>query len=489
MLVIGVVLVMLVTVGLIIGIGQYRKAQEVRALVDQGNRYLTELDFDQAIAKYQQALNIDSNNREANLALAECYTMNGESAYAKAIYQSILDQNGREAEAYNKLAELYIRDGEPQKAYELMEEAAGKVSMSKIEDMYALTHPESPVVSLPAGTYSERMKLEIESGDGSSASIYYTTDGTDPTNESIPYNGSIILKNGETELRAIAYNSAGFPSEIVTGRFNITVPDVEIKFTDPYMESIIRQILGIYGDTPVYNDDIEQITSLCIAGNSYYSINSSDTLTFDGYNIIVNGYSYYSTDSGSLTTLSDIATLPFLETLVVAYQDALDISALSGAKTLKALSLIGNNLTGSDLDALSGLTRLNELCLGWNSIEDISALSGLTSLTSLSLWGNDLTEIDAVKKLEALEYLDFSDNAVSDIAPVKGLDNLQELWMYRNLVTSIRPVTELPSLSVLMVRDNPITDAKSVREIYSQLTRLDTDLLGLGDKEDNNEAE
>ena len=458
--------------------------REVDALTTEGNRYLSELDYERAIACYEQALLIDEKNREANLALAECYEMTDRDTYARSVYETMISQRPSDAEAYTRLAELYIRTGEPEAARDLMDTAAEKVKVEEIAEIYQLTHPSAPTLSHESGSYDERIRVELTCDDALPSAIYYTLDGSEPTIESKLYDSPLILKNGTNQLKAVSINSSGFASEVTVGDYQINIEDVVVDIADERIEDIIRLELDIPYSEPVYNDDIEQITSLVIIGGGYYSINGSDNITFDGNGYSING-SYRTVDQseGSVTTLSDIASLPYLETLVVAYQRDLDISALAGAKSLRELSLIGDSLEDTDIAALSGLNELTTLCLGWNNIKSVTALSGLTGLESLAFWGNAVRDLAPLSSLTSLQYLDFTDNKVTDISQLAKLTSLVELWMYDNAVTSIAPLNSLESLEVLMLRGNPVSDPESIRGIYPHLVRIDVDLLGLGDKD------
>ena len=61
----------------------------------------------------------------------------------------------------------------------------------------------APTFSLPEGRYTESQTLTI-SCETEGATIYYTTDGTTPTNESTPYTGAITISETQT-VKAIAY--------------------------------------------------------------------------------------------------------------------------------------------------------------------------------------------------------------------------------------------------------------------------------------------
>ena len=478
LLVICIPLVLLALIGAIIGINQMNRLKLAKSYIEEGNRYLSELNYAQAIASYQQALDIDKRNEDANLGLAECYELSQYTDYAEAIYQTMLDNNPKNAEVYRRLSELYIREGKLDEAQELIDAAAIKVKKSEIADIYTLTHPDAPTLSLPSGEYSERVKVEISTE--TPMDIYYTLDGSDPTASSTLYTKPLVLRNGKTELRCAAMNSTGFLSEVTVGDYNLKISGFKVDLESDVIENIVRDQLGIYGSEPLYNDDLAQITELYIIGNFYKSSDGGASIFFDADGCSINGYHYLSNRTGNLTTLDDLANMPFLETVVIAYQPQLDIGGVTKLGSVKHLSLIDDGLDSSDLSALSGLTGLESLCLGWNLIDDISDLGGLKNLTTLSLWGNRITDISPVSKLTALEYLDFSDNRVSDISPVKGLSALGELWMYNNRVTELPALSGLESLRVLMLRGNPLTDTDAIREIYPRLQRIDLDLLELG---------
>ena len=61
-----------------------------------------------------------------------------------------------------------------------------------------------PVFSLDEGKYSEVQEVTLSA---SGETIYYTTDGSDPTSASTEYTEPILLSTeGKTQIKAIAYN-------------------------------------------------------------------------------------------------------------------------------------------------------------------------------------------------------------------------------------------------------------------------------------------
>lgn len=481
-IVLAVPLAVIVAVILVLAVRQMKTRAEVRNNIEAGNRYLEELDYERAIASYQQALDIDPKNVEANLGLAEAYDSNQMYAYAEAVYKDMLEQDDGQAEAYVKLAELYIRLEQLEEARDLLDTAVDKVENEEVSMLYEITRPEPPRVNHEEGAYSDRIRVELIPAE-ESHTIYYTLDGTEPTKESALYTEPLILRNGVTSIKTISMNSTGYSSDIATYEYDIQIEDVLVTLEEPVIERIIREKLSIpYGD-PIYNDDIEQITQIYIVGNQVQTGENRYSVFLEEYQYTVDSRTYSLYGEGEIATLNDLRYMPFLEKVVVEYQPGLDISALASCSRVTELSLVGDGLENNALGVLSQMGQLTRLNLGWNEISDIQPLAALSNLTVLSVWGNQIRSIEPAGSLTQLVYLDFSDNQVSDIQPLSGLTNLQQLWMYRNQVTDIGAVTALSALQVLMVRDNPIGNPEAVRSIYPHLTRIDVDLLNLGTAE------
>ena len=80
---------------------------------------------------------------------------------------------------------------------------------------------EAPVFTPAGGTYSEAQSVEITCAK-ENATIYYTIDGKDPTNESTEYTGAITVSE-TTTIKAIAYVGTD-ASQIASAKYTIEVP-------------------------------------------------------------------------------------------------------------------------------------------------------------------------------------------------------------------------------------------------------------------------
>ncbi len=474
---IGLIVLIVAGVAAAIFFSKQAERREIREAVDTGQRYLSELGYEQAIVCFNDAIAIDPQNTDAYLGLAQAYAGAGSYVDAEVAYRRLLELDAQNTAAYQELAELYFRLNELEKARDLLEQAIQQVEDEEITYLYGETHPEPPTFSLEPGVYQQRQMVEILP-DQPGHVIYYTIDGSEPNENSLLYSEPIILKNGETTIKAVSMSSRGYLSETAEAEYDMDIARVEVEFEDPVIRSYVCDVLGYSRGATLYNEDVEQVTSISIVGYAFPG-DTSVVFTPNGYNYYggwsTAEYERVDTETGNLETLADLRKMPFLRTVQIAWQENLDISGLSQCSRLEELSLIHNDIRS--ISPLSGLTNLHSLSLSQNRISDISGLSGLTGLQSLSLNGNQIEDLSALSGLSALTYLDISDNRVESISALSGLSNLSELWMYENRVADFSPLTGLSQLRVLMLRNNPIGDMSPLQQVFFRLNRIDVDVM------------
>ena len=461
--------VALITIAAITTVALTADSRAAREQLALGDRYLEEMDYENAILAYTKAIEADPRNAQAyyGLGVANAAIQSPENAEAAFLQSLTLDPSG--VDAYLSLADLYLQNDRLEEAAELLDQAINQTDDQNIQELYDRTQTAPPTFSLEPGSYSTYQLVEILPAD-SGDTIYYTLDGSDPTLESAVYTGPLVLPSGRTEIRAMGVNQLGYQSEIAAAAYTVTAQPKELAFADPWMESYVRTELNLSYRDPITDEDTAQILQIHIVGTSY---TESAYFTENAYQLQNNLYDR----EGPLTTLSDLQYMPFLEEVCIAYQEDLSITGIGGHDRLTSLSLIHNGITS--ISALKDLPALTDLCLGWNNISDISGLSAFPGLTSLGVWGNRISDLSVVSKLQALTYLDFSDNQVSDLSAVSGLPELESLWMYGNRISDLSAVTQLPSIRVLMLRDNPVGDYGPVKQVFPRLTRLDVNVLDM----------
>ncbi|WP_373481868.1 chitobiase/beta-hexosaminidase C-terminal domain-containing protein [Acetobacterium sp.] len=80
-----------------------------------------------------------------------------------------------------------------------------------------------PSYSLNEGSYASSQKVEINKPSGEEIVVYFTIDGTDPTDKSSRYEAPIVL-NASATVKSIAIDKGGNKSGIKTGTYTITIP-------------------------------------------------------------------------------------------------------------------------------------------------------------------------------------------------------------------------------------------------------------------------
>lgn len=442
--------------------------------ITQGDKYLEKLDYSQAILSYNEALNIEPNNLEAKLKLADAYEQSDDYSKAEETYKEIINKGNDTTEAYSKLAELYIRKNDLEKAKQLLEEAVKNNKSEELLAFYKSTQIDAPKYSVTSGSYDDRKEVEIKTSSDNDI-IYYTTDGSNPTTKSNVYTDSIILPNGNTTILSMAVNQLGYYSDVSKAEYTINIEDVNVDFTNKTIENAVKKALN--KSSSVTNYDVDRIRQLYILGDGSYVAYASNA-TFDGEQTYVSSSSSSSYKNtvkpATIEDISDLSKLPNLKQLYIADVSGFDLSLIASLTNLETLALVNDGIT--DISAIGGLTKLTKLSINWNNVSDISALSKLNNLAVLSMCGNKLTDVTSISGLTKLTYLDISQNQISDISKLSTLSELEQLWAYNNKIANYSSLVQLRKLDVLMIKNNDNTDKESLTKIFPRLSRTDYDV-------------
>lgn len=96
---------------------------------------------------------------------------------------------------------------------------------------------EAPVISLESGEYQGSKEISI-TGPSAEARIYYTLDGSTPTEESLRYEKPFLIE-ADTKIKAIAVEEGKKPSQVVTREYKILE---EVKPTEkPWIFTDVEQ--------------------------------------------------------------------------------------------------------------------------------------------------------------------------------------------------------------------------------------------------------
>ena len=163
-----------------------------------------------------------------NTGLSQVYMEQDDLTGAEDVFLNALETQPSNAKLYQAVIEFYMDTEQQEKISPLLQDCEDQQVLSAVAEYVS----EAPEFSLESGTYSEVQEVSLSSETG--GTIYYTTDGTDPSQSSSVYSEPILLEEeGETEIRAMAVNENGIPSVVSSGTYVIEFPIVNAPAVTP----------------------------------------------------------------------------------------------------------------------------------------------------------------------------------------------------------------------------------------------------------------
>lgn len=204
----------------LIGAGIYVAYQNsYTGVVKKGNRALQEGNYTAAQNYFNRAVTKDKSRPDAYKGLSDVYADQDDLEGAEAVYLTALETQPSNARLYQAAIDFYVETEQLAKISVLLEDCEDQDVLKAVAEYVS----DAPVFSLEEGTYEEVQQVTLSTDTG--GIIYYTTDGTDPTESSTKYEEPVLLQNeGETEIRAIAVNENGIPSAVASGKYTIEFP-------------------------------------------------------------------------------------------------------------------------------------------------------------------------------------------------------------------------------------------------------------------------
>ena len=247
-------IVMLLLAGLVyfVSVRVYRNSSyEYQAeLAEQA--YL-EGDLDGAIDYMEKALTLSSGDDEMKFKLARYYfeAFDDEKALLM-LWEIAYEKNENQERAYREIISYYEKQSDFPMIESILEACNNETIVNSFRDYLA----NPPEFSYASGEYDDVISLTLSAG--SNGSIYYTTDGHEPTLQSTLYTSPIQLNLGSHEINAIFVNNYGVVSEVAnaTYRIYIRVPDAlaisvpDGEYTVPMLiETEVPQFCTVYYTT------------------------------------------------------------------------------------------------------------------------------------------------------------------------------------------------------------------------------------------------
>lgn len=254
--------------------------------------------------------------------------------------------------------------------------------------------------------------------------------------------------------------------------------DVQVNFSDPQLEAVVRDKLGIPEGRPVTQDKLGTLTELDCMGKEIRSLSGLEYATqLTWLNLSENKL-----DNAGAAALEKLESLTRLD---LSHNQLSTLSMLRPLAKLEVLDASDNQLTSAQ--GLEELSALKTVILRNNFIYDETTLPVLLNDggTQVELAPQKARAGDAMvtfsdpvlaaavrkelglsssaqiseKQLASLKSLSCTDSALASLAGLEKAVNLEYLQVARNRLTDLTPILGLASLGILDVRYNYLSAA------------------------------
>lgn len=200
-----VLLILFLFLALIVGASVVLYQNSYTGIVKKGNKALQSKEYEQAVGYFEKAIAKKPEKTEAYVGLSNVYLKQDDVTKAEEVFLNAIDSQPQNADIYEAFIDFYLDTEQPMEIPKLLDDA--DESITEALAGYVISPPEFSLDD--DETYDDVQQLSLTS---EAETIYYTTDGSEPTLESTKYTEPIQLDEGETTIKAIAVNKKGVPS-------------------------------------------------------------------------------------------------------------------------------------------------------------------------------------------------------------------------------------------------------------------------------------
>ncbi|MBQ9294325.1 MAG: chitobiase/beta-hexosaminidase C-terminal domain-containing protein [Bacteroidaceae bacterium] len=162
------------------------------------------------------------------------------------------------------------------------------------------TQCATPTFSPAAGTYAQPVEVSINCAT-EAATVYYTTDGTEPTANSLVYEGPFVLEE-TTTVKAIAYCDGLDGSSVASATYTFISFEHNGTQEDPYTVADARAAIDAgAGTTGVYAKGV--VTAIPTAWSEQHSNITFNFVDAEGDNNFLQAYRCVSTNDADASTV------------------------------------------------------------------------------------------------------------------------------------------------------------------------------------------
>lgn len=193
----------------------YKNSNSYDYQIEMAQKELVDKNYENALSYYKNALALTPDDITARLCMADIYMQQKEYDSAMVLYMEIITLDEKNAEAYEGLIAIY----EEKEEYDKIKELASDLTDTKLLELFSGYLVAEPVFYPDAGTCDIFTTVTIFSIED--FEIYYTMDGSDPTESGSLYPKSgIELKDVDNyTIKAACRNEKGIYSDVITAKY------------------------------------------------------------------------------------------------------------------------------------------------------------------------------------------------------------------------------------------------------------------------------
>ncbi|MCD8107940.1 MAG: BspA family leucine-rich repeat surface protein [Oscillospiraceae bacterium] len=498
----SIILVIVLTMTLFASCGETDKALTATELLDLGEKYLLDLDYEQAIVYFNQVIEVEPRNSRAYMGAAEAYVGLGDTESAINLLKTALDVftddeevtiellemlieiDPTTAEWYLDLAQIYINQGNTDKAIEVLQQGLANASdTEEIEVLLVELIPEEveeeivevePAYESNYGVLNNDMLRSPTYFDKSTITEIDFLDSLDsaPSDAwdfSLDGDGSVLGWLEGTHLY-VAGDSGVVADEDASSLFGKEYGSVAysnvvaINFNDCFDTSSVTSMYAMfYGcDSLVSLDlssfDTSNVTNMGAMFRQCYSLQLLDVSSFDTSKVKGMGGMFFDCESLISLDLSNFNTSR--------------VTNMAGM-FVDCSSLISLNLTSFNTEKVTDMTQMFVGCESIVTLDlssfytpNVSSMNRMfnccLNLVTLDISGFDTSSVEDMEMMfclcESLTFVDFSGFDTSNVTDMEAM---------------FEGCSSLTSLDLSNFNTSNVTDMSGMFFACTSLTTLD----------------
>lgn len=268
-------LVMALILAVIVGISVVVYQNSYTGIVAKGNKALASKEYGTAQGQFEKALSKNSEKPDAYVGLSKVYIGQDDMDAAEQVFTDAIEAHGNNTELYEACIQFYLDTKQEMKIPQLMDNASD--SVAEALKGYIVDKPKFSLSD--EEEYDDVQQLTLTT---SAKTIFYTTDGEDPTLKSTKYTKPIQLDEGETTVKAISVDERGVPSMYEEKTYIIELPIEEAPAVSPstgqYESEMTIEVKVPEGYEAYYTTDGEDPTTSSTKYSGPIDMPKGDTL-------------------------------------------------------------------------------------------------------------------------------------------------------------------------------------------------------------------